>query len=175
MAQATNAITEFDRYKLPQLGGSKIPLSYIFKGRFSILSMHSAIASELANVHQSFRFNNELDIKAYPSTDKGQRFTTLHIISNAAQDVGKAKAAVERILNGHTARGGKDIVWHDFFVKTEGMVYLNSLGKQHDVFTYRDAKRLVLRLYGAEEYKVFVDSALLKTIEDLVVCKFKSN
>ncbi len=127
--------------------------------------MHPAIASELANVHHSFRLKNDLDIKAYPSTDKSQRFTTLHIISIAAQDVGKAKAAVERIPNGHTARGGKEIVWHGSFVKTEGMAYLNSLGKQHDVFTYHEAKRLVLRLYGAEENKVSVDSALSKTIE----------
>ena len=78
--------------------------------------MHPAIASELANMHLSFRLDHDLDIKAYPSTDKGQRFTTLHIISNVAQDVGKARAALEKILNEYTARGGKDIVWHDFLL-----------------------------------------------------------
>ena len=74
--------------------------------------MHPAITSELANVHLSFRLDNRLDIRAYPSSDKGQRFTTLHIISNGTQDVGKTKAAVEKIINEHTARAGKDIVWH---------------------------------------------------------------
>ena len=174
MEQATKTITEFDGYILPQLGGSKLSLSHMFKAKFSILSsMHSAIASELANVQQSFRSYDYLDIKAYPSTDKAQRFTTLHIISNTAQDVGKAKAAVEKLLNGHTARGGKDIVWHEFFLKAEGMAYLNSLWKQHDVFIYRDAKKCVLRLYGDEENKVIVESALVKVVEDLQVCSFK--
>ncbi len=174
MEQAKNAIIEFNGYMLPQLGGSKISLSHMFKAKFSILSsMHSAIASDLANVQQSFRSNNYLDIKAYPSTDKTQRFTTLHIISNTAQDVAKAKAAVEKILNGHTARGGKDIVWHDSFLKAKGMADLDSLGKKHDVFIYRDAKKCVLKLYGEEENKVIVESALVKIVEDLQVCSFK--
>ena len=174
MEQATKAITDFNGYKLPQLGGSNISLSHMFKAKLSILSsMHSAIAPELADVQQTFRSNNHLDIKAYPSTDKAQRFTTLHIISNMAQDVGKAKAAVEKIVNGHIARGGKDIVWHEHFLKPEGIDYLNSLGKDHDVFIYRDAKRFVLRLYGAEENKAFAESALVKKVEDLEVRSFK--
>ena len=174
MEQATKAINDYNGYKLPQLGGSNISLSHMFKAKFSILSaMHSAIAPELADVQQTFHSNNYLDIKAYPSTDKAQRFTTLHIISNMAQDVGKAKAAVEKILKGHIVRGGKDIVWHENFLTSEGTGYLNSLGKKHDVFIYRDAKRFVLRLYGAEENKTFVESALVKTIEDLEVRNFK--
>ncbi|KAL9130728.1 MAG: hypothetical protein Q9217_001165 [Psora testacea] len=111
MEQAAKAITEFNGYKLPQLGGSKILLSYLVKAKFSILSsMNSAISSELANVQRSFRSNNYLEIKCYPSANKNHRFTALHIISDTAQEVGKAKAAVERILNGHTARGGKDLI-----------------------------------------------------------------
>ena len=137
MEQAAIAITEFNGYKLPQLGGSKILLSHLIKAKFSILSsMHSAISSELVNVQQSFRSNNYLEIKSYPSADKTHRFTTLHIISDTAQVVGKAKAAVEKILNGHTARGGKDLIWYELFLKPEGMAYLNDLGKQHNVFIY---------------------------------------
>lgn len=60
-------------------------------------------------------------------------------------------------------------------MKTEGMAHPNSLGKQHDVSIYRDAKRFILKLYGAKENKVFVEPALVKTIEDLVVCNIKSN
>ena len=55
------------------------------------------------------------------------------------------------------------------------MAHPNSLGKQHDVSIYRDAKRFVLKLYGAEKNKVFVEPALVTTIEDLVVCNIKSN
>ena len=57
-------------------------------------------------------------------------------------------------------------------MKTEGMAFLNSLGKQ---LIYRGAKRFVLKLYGAEENKVFLESALLNTIIDLVVYNIKSN
>ena len=173
MEQAAKAITEFNGYKLPQLGGSKILLSYMVKAKVSILSsMHSAISSELANVQQSFRSKNYLEIKAYPSTDKAHRFTTLHIISNTAQEVGKAKAAVDKILNGHTARGGRDIVWHELFLKTEGMAYLNNLGKLHDVFIYRNARKCILSLYGNEANRAIVESTLLKTVDDLAVSTF---
>ena len=171
--QATKAITEFNGYKLPQLGGSKILLSHSVKAKFSILSaMHSAISSDLMNVQQSFRSNNYLEIKSYPSTDPAHRFTAVHIISNTAQEVGKAKAAVEKILNGHTARGGKDLIWHELFLKPEGMAHLNDLGKQHNVFIYRNARKWILSLYGNEEDRAIVESALLKTVDDLTVSTF---
>jgi hypothetical protein len=173
MEQAAKAITEFNGYKLPQLGGSKILLSHTVRAKFSILSaMHSAISSELVNVQQSFRSNHYLEIKSYPSTDQAHRFTTLHIISDTAQEVGKAKAAVEKILNGHTARGGRDLIWHELFLKPEGMAYLNNLGKQNDVFIYRDARKCILNLYGNEEDRAIVESALLKTVDDLAVSTF---
>ena len=173
MEQAAKAITEFNGYKLPQLGGSKILLSHLVKAKFSILSsMYTAISSELANMQRSFRSNNYLEIKTYPSADKNHRFTTLHIISDTAQEVGKAKAAVEKILNGHTARGGKDLIWHEFFQKPEGMAYLNDLGKEHNVFIYRNARKCILSLYGNEEDKAIVESALLKTVDDLAVSTF---
>jgi len=173
MGQAAKAITEFNGYKLPQLGGSKIMLSHSVKAKFSILtSMHSAISSELLNVQQKFRSNDYLEIKSYPSTDKAHRFTTLHIISNTAQEVGRAKAAVEKILNGHTARGGRDLIWHEFFLKPEGTAYLNDLGKQHNVFIYRNARKCILSLYGNEEDRAIVESVLLETVDDLAVSTF---
>ncbi len=174
--QATKAITDLNDYKLPQLGGSKILLSHMVKAKFSILtSMHAAISSQLANVQQSFRSGNYLEIKSYPSTDTAHRFTTLHIISNTAQDVGRAKAAVEKILNGHTARGAKDIIWNELFLKPEGMAYLNDLGKQHNVFIYRNARKCILSLYGNDENKAIVESALLKAVDDLAVSTFNIN
>lgn len=174
--QAAKAITEFNGYKLPQLGGSKLFLSHSVKAKFSILtSMHSAISSELENVQQSFRSNNYLEIKSYPSTDKFHRFTTLHIISNTAQEVGKAKAAIEKILNGHTARGGKDLIWHETFLKPEGIAYLNDLGKKHNVFIYRNARKCVLSLYGNEEDRAIVESTLLKAVDDLAISTFNIN
>ena len=173
MEQATKAIIELNGYKLPQLGGSKILLSHMVKAKFSILSsMHAAISPEIASLQQSLRSRNYLEIKSYPSADKAQRFTTLHIISNTAQEVGRAKAAVERILDGHTARGGKDLVWHELFLKPEGMAYLKDLGKQHDVFIYRNARKCTLSLYGNEENKAIVESALIKTVDDLAVSTF---
>ena len=173
MEQAAKAITEFNGYKLPQLGGSKIWLSRLVKAKFSILtSMHDAIASELANVERSFRSNEYLEIKSYPSADKTHKFTTLHIVSDTPQKVGKAKAAVEKILNGHTARGSTDLIWHEFFLKPEGMAYLNDLGKQHNVFIYRNTKKCILSMYGNEEDKAIVESALLKTVDELAVSTF---
>ena len=173
MEQATKAITELNGHKLPQLGGSKIFLSHVVKAKFSIMSsMHTAIASELANVQQTFSSKGYLEIKSYPSTNKAHPFTTLHIISNTAQEVGRAKAAVEKILNGHTARGGKGIIWTELFLKPEGMTYLNDLGKEHDVFIYRNAKKCILSLYGNDENRAIVESALLKAVDDLAVSTF---
>jgi len=176
MEQATKAITVLNGYKLPQLGGSKILLSHMVKAKFSILSlMHTAISSELANVQHNLRSKSYLEIKSYAPTKKEDRFTTLHIISNTAQEVGRAKAAVEQILNGHTARGGRDIVWNELFLKPEGMTYLNDLGKQNDVFIYRNARKCILSLYGNDENKAIVESALLKTVDDLAVSTFNIN
>ena len=174
MQQAAKAVTELNGHKLPQLGGSQILLSYMVKAKFSILSsIYAAISSDLVNVRQSVRSNSFLEIKSYPSTEKPHLFTTLHIISNTAQEVARAKAAVENILKGHTARGAKGIIWDELFLKPEGIAYLNDLGKEHDVFIYRNAKRCILSLYGNEENKTIVESALLKAVEDLAVSTFK--
>ncbi|MCJ1303562.1 hypothetical protein MMC08_006372, partial [Hypocenomyce scalaris] len=173
MEQATKAVTELNGHKLPQLGGSKILLSHMVKAKFSILtSMYTAISRELANVQQSLRSKNYLEVKSYESPDEAHRFTTLHIISNTAQEVGRAKAAVEKILKGHTARGGRDIIWDELFLKPEGMTYLNDLGKQHDVFIYRNARKCILSLYGNAERKAIVESTLLKAVEDLGLSTF---
>lgn len=174
MEQATKAVSDLNGYKLPQLGGSKILLSHMVKAKFSILSsMYAAISSELDTVRQSLRSRNYLEFKSYASTDKAHRFTTLHIISSTTQEVGRAKAAVEKILNGHTARGGKEIIWDDLFLKPEGIAYLNDLGKQNDVFIYRNARKSLLSLYGNEVSRAIVESTLLKAVEDLAVSNFK--
>ncbi len=168
--QATKAVTDLNGYKLPQLGGSKILLSHVVKAKLSILSsMYTAISPELAKLQRSLRSNHYLEIKSYPSADQAQRFTSVHIISDTAQEVGRAKAAVEKILHGSTARGGRGIVWNELFLKSEGMAYLNGLGKQYDTFIYRNAKKCILSLYGSEENKAIVESTLLKIVEDLAV------
>lgn len=149
MEQAAKAITEYNGYKLPQLGGSTIMLSHLVKAKFSLLStMHSAISSELVDLQRSFRSNNYLYIKTLPSADKSHRFTTLDVISNTAKEAGKAKAAVEKILDFHTARGGKDLIWYEFFLKPDRMAYLDDLGKQHNVFIYHNDRKCILSLYG---------------------------
>ena len=174
MEQATKAITELNGYRLPQLGGSKIFLSHMVKAKFSIMSsMHAAISSELANLQQSLSSKDYLEIKSYPSTDKAHQFTTLHIISNTAQEVGRAKVAVEKILNGHTARGGGGIIWNELFLKPKGIAYLSDLGKRHKVFIYRNARKCTLSLYGTDENKAIVESTLVKALEDLAVSTFK--
>ena len=168
MEQATMAVTELNDHKLPQLGGSKVFLSHMVKAKFSILTaIHAAVASELAGVQQGMSLDGYLEIKSYPSIGKASRFTTLHIISDTAQKVGKAKAAVERILRGHTAKGGNETAWHDFFLKHEGIAFLNDLGKEYDVFIYRNARKRILSLYGAEEGRAVVESTLIQTVLDL--------
>ena len=176
MERATKAVNEFNGHKLYELGGSKIRLSHVVKAKFSILtSMHIAILPELDELKQSLRSKYYLEIKYYPPSSKANPFTTLHIISDTAREVARAKAAVEKILKGHIARGSKDVIWDDLFLKPEGIAYLNNLGKEHDVFIYRNARRCTLSLYGNEENKTIVESALLKTVEDLAVATFTVN
>ena len=55
------------------------------------------------------------------------------------------------------------------------MVYLKNLGKQHNVFIYRNARKYILNLYGNEEDRAIVESALLKTVDDLAVSTFDIN
>ena len=173
MEQATKAITDFNGYRLPQLGGSKILLSHFVKAKFSILSsIFSAISPELAELKRTFRMKNRAEIKTYPSVNGNRRFTTLHILSHSVREVGKAKMAVGKIINGHTAKGGKDYIWNDFFLKPEGLAYLNNLGKEHNVFVYCNVQKSILSLYGKAENNAVVESVLLKAVEDLTGSTF---
>lgn len=79
---------------------------------------------------------------------------------------------MEKVSNGHTARGGRGIIWNELFLKPEGMAYLSDLGKQHNIFIYRNARKCILSLYGNDENKAIVESALLKTVDDLAVSTF---
>ena len=174
MRQATDAISEFNGYKLPELGGSKIYLSNIVKANFSILSsMYDVISLEIETVRQRFGSKEYLEIRSYMSNDRMGKYTTLQIISNNVQAAGKAKAAVQKILLGHTARGGKGLVWHEFFLNPGGVACLNDLGKRYNVFIYRNARKRILSLYGDDGNKAIVESALIKMVDDLTVSNFK--
>lgn len=63
--------------------------------------MYTAISLELAKIQRSLRLNHSLEIKSYPSIAVAQRFNSLHIISDIAQKIGRAKTAVEKLLNGN--------------------------------------------------------------------------
>ena len=172
--EATKVIRTFNGHSMPQLGGSRIFLSYMVKAKFSILTpMFDVVKTELQQVTERLQSRKYLEIKFYKGSPKEQRFTTVHVLGDTADDVGKAKTAVESILKGHTARGGHGIVWDELFLKREGMAYLKDLGTEHDVFIYRDARRQVLSLYGSEENKAVVESTLIKVVEDLAKSSFK--
>ena len=175
--QAEKAITAFNGYKLPQLGGSQIWLSHGIKAKFSILSsiytaIATEIATEVARLQQSLPLNDFLKIKSYPSTDRNHRYIALAVISNKAKSVCMAKATVERLLRGHTASSGKGIIWNEFFMKPEGLSYLAKLSKEHDVVIYRNARKCILSLYGKDENKTLVESTLAKTVHDLAIETF---
>ena len=166
--QARNSVVKFDNYQLPQLGGLQILLRYYIKTTVSILTpMHTAIASELEQLQQVMSTNEDLRIVSYPAPDNVHRFTIVQITSKNAKDVGRTKAAIEKILVGHTARSGKDIIWNDLFTKPEGLSYLSKIGKEHDVFIYRNAKKRLLSLYGDEENNAVVESILANAVNDL--------
>ncbi|KAG8533543.1 uncharacterized protein KY384_001283 [Bacidia gigantensis] len=165
---ASKAVKDFDGYMLPHLGGSTVQMSYRVKAKLSILTpMFFAVSKELPNITLGFQPESPLRIKVYYSPNQRDRFTTLHIQSNSTQDISKAKARVEMILRGHTARSAKEIIWHDFFLKSEGLAYLNTLSKKYDVYIFRNAKKRVLSLFGAEEQKALAESKLIQTLEDL--------
>ena len=52
------------------------------------------------------------------------------------------------------------------------MAYLNDLGKEYNIFIYRNARKYILSLYGNKEDKAIIESALLKTVDDLAVSTF---
>ena len=166
--QARRAIAKINGRTLLLLGVSKIWLSHMFRAKLSTMtSMYTTISLQTANVQQGLRFPDYLEIKSYPSTGKVQQFTILYIVSNTAQVAGRAKAAVEKISSDHTARGGKDIVWHEVFLKPVGMKCLKALWKEHIVFIYRNPIKCILSLYGDKNDEAAVESALIKTIDFL--------
>ncbi|KAL6717675.1 hypothetical protein ACLMJK_005590 [Lecanora helva] len=164
-------IRAFNGYKVPQLAGSSISLSHMVKAKFSTLtSIYEIIKHDLTSICAEMRSSTFQDIKIYPS--KGL-FTTIHVISSSPKEVAKAKTAIQRVLHGHTARSGSDVVWHKYFLKRDGVAYLNALGKEHDAFIHRNAKKCELILYGSEEQRAVVESSLIKAVEDLALSNIK--
>ena len=103
MADVTKAIAEFDGYKLPQLAGSSINLSYVAKAKFvTLTAIYKAVSSEIeAEVSSP---GGSLNVKAYPPSGL---FTTLHVISETLKGLARGKGAINKILQGHTARSGE--------------------------------------------------------------------
>lgn len=168
--ESTKIIRDFNGYKLPQLAGSSISLSHMVKAKFSTLtSIYEVIKDDLESVRAEMRSRTFQDLKIYPSNGP---FTTVHVISSSPKEVARAKIAVNRILQGHTARSGNDVVWHNYFLQRDGVAYLNTLGKESNVFIYRNAKKCELSLYGPEEQRV-VESTLIKAVEDLALSNFE--
>ena len=108
LEEATKIVRDYNGYKVSQLTGSSISLLHMVKAKFSTLtSIYEVMKDDLASVRAEMRSKTFQDLKIYPS--KGP-FTTVHVISSSPKEVARAKLAVNRILQGHTARSGNDVV-----------------------------------------------------------------
>lgn len=167
MEEASRAVKELNGKALPQLNGSKIMVNHSVSAKFSIFTeMHAAVQPELIEILPRLRGDGYVNIKAYPSTS-GSRFTTLRVSGEDLKAVARAKNAVEQILRGSIAMKDTTTIWDSFFLKPEGLTYLQTLGHQHDVFVYRDARQSRLALYGSAEKKNEAQEALWKKVDGL--------
>ena len=159
---------------IPQLGGSLLSVSYRVRAEYAILTpMFDAIRTELKHVPESVGPLKHLEVNTYKASKGAQPFTTVYISGALASDVAKAKAAIGKLLEGHTVKGGKGIVWDEFFLKPEAASYLETLCSQHNIFIYLNARKRLLSLYGSDENKVIVESVLVKAVEELTASTFK--
>ena len=168
--QALDAVAEFNNYSMPQLGGSQVALSCHVEVKFVIpVVAYKRVLGDLRNLQQRLKAEKNIDLKIRSDVDgdRCRRLTVFEMPFTSQKRIVEIKSSIEKILDGHTAKSGKGVIWHELFLKPEGLSYLTKIGQEHDVVAYRNAKNRVLTLYGRDEAVALVESLLAKTMDDL--------
>ena len=168
--QAKKVIERHHRYKHPLLASSKIFLSQLFKTKIPTLwPIYNHVSAELANIQRQHENTGYLEIKAYHRSKTSHRSANVHITCDDVQTLAKVSPIVAGILTGYIAKGPRDKIWHDYFLKKEAMAVLNDIGKKHHVAIFSHSTWRTLQLYGRDTDRAAAESALLKTVDDLSV------
>ncbi|KAK7033649.1 hypothetical protein VNI00_012649 [Paramarasmius palmivorus] len=91
------------------------------------------------------------------------------------KDLGELKAELERTLQGEVVRDDGQVIWSDFFARSDGRAFLRSLEDHFKGVTIKDdAVRRGLRLFGPKEKRNSVRLELVKKHKELRMGELRS-
>ncbi|CZS92027.1 related to ariadne-2 protein [Rhynchosporium graminicola] len=133
------------------------PLDILGKGKITITMIQSVKIKVSTPVYIATKSEIDVRIKgwkerrlglhAYP--DAIQRFTTLKVEGDSAQDVANARKTLDQILSGIILRTGDSVVW-DSSLSSNGNAYkkVKSIAKELHVLIIRNKTQRQLQYYG---------------------------
>lgn len=170
MDQAAAAVRDFNDFKLPSLGGSSIFLSLLEGKEYRVDDrLSDTVEWQLLKIMDRHPL---VKIKTLTASEKKSELGSISVynrflVEMVPREVALARVLLEKVLKGHPARNGQDVIWDEFFTEAEGTAYLEQLYSERRIFVHCDAEKKVLRLYGEEAYRNYAESILAKTVTDL--------
>ncbi|KAJ8070578.1 hypothetical protein OCU04_000951 [Sclerotinia nivalis] len=148
-SDAREAIAQLNNKNIGILGKGKLMVQQIVVARFKVTTkIYLAVQSQI-EADKKLLIEQRIQIRAYPSTDVSQKFTSLKIEGEPGENFVKAKDKLEKMLTGTVAVAGDKTIWNDYFMQPTGLNKLKLVEKECDVVIYRDRRRKQLRLCGS--------------------------
>lgn len=116
--------------------------------RFEVMTkIYLAVQSQI-EADENLLIEQYIKIRAYPSTDVSQKFTSLKIEGEPGESFLKAKDKLEEILTGAVAMADGRTVWNDYFMQPKCLNKLKLVEDECGVVIYRDTRKQ-LRICGS--------------------------
>ncbi|CAD6447913.1 c9a0c79c-ed04-4f57-a394-c272269ff37e [Sclerotinia trifoliorum] len=148
-SDAREAISQLNNKNIRILGRGKLTVRQIVIARFKVIAkIYLAVKSQI-EAEKNLLIEQHIRIRAYPSTDVSQKFTSLKIEGEPGENFLKARDKLEKILIGTAAVADDKTVWNDYFMQQKCLNKLKLVEDECDVAIYRDRRRKQLRLCGS--------------------------
>ena len=166
-SHARNAVQNLHDSSIPGLGGARLYLNQRVSAEFVIAPrVYSRVRADLELLRHHGRATNYVTSKITKLSVPSQAFK-LQIQGGDAQSVVKMRSAIEQILAGTVAMNGDQPVWHDLFLESAGIRYLEDLWKFEGGDVRVDPRKRELRVYGSAFTKEKIVRNLITKSEEL--------
>ncbi|EDO01618.1 hypothetical protein SS1G_04093 [Sclerotinia sclerotiorum 1980 UF-70] len=116
--------------------------------RFEVMTKIYLAVQLQIEADENLLIEQYIKIRAYPSTDVSQKFTSLKIEGEPGESFLKAKDKLEEILTGAVAMADGRTVWNDYFMQPKCLNKLKLVEDECGVVIYRDTRKQ-LRICGS--------------------------
>lgn len=155
---------------LGELRGSKLFVNLVVSIKYNLRRpVYEILKPKLDEIAIHLWDSDKVRLSSYDEGVRHPQHTTemIRLHGERPDAVARARAALEPILNGHTATSGARPIWHSFFASGQGLTFITNSWKRNGGFISAMPKQHKLTLHGSKEQITTLEAILGARLQEL--------